>query len=116
MQYTTTFYDRKGTTPIFKAIDGILPIQLQPEMKIMIDDAEVRRLKTPSEFYEVYARRLAPLLADQLAATLDDRPLTLRCVEHRFARSLAAPVRDHIRSEGHSRMIGIGLDITKVGL
>ena len=42
MQYTTTFYDRKGTTPLFKAIDGILPIQLQPEMKIMIDDAEVR--------------------------------------------------------------------------
>jgi hypothetical protein len=42
MQYTTTFYDRKGTTPIFKEIDGILPIQLEPDMKIMIDDAEVR--------------------------------------------------------------------------
>jgi hypothetical protein len=42
MQYTTTFYDRKGTTLLFKEIDGILPIQLEPEMKIVIDDAEVR--------------------------------------------------------------------------
>ena len=42
MHYTTTFYDRKGTTLLFKEIDGILPIQLAPEMKIMIDDAEVR--------------------------------------------------------------------------
>jgi hypothetical protein len=42
MQYTTSFYDRKGTTPIFKEIDGILPVQLEPEMKIIIDDTEVR--------------------------------------------------------------------------
>jgi hypothetical protein len=42
MQYTTTFYDRKGTTLLFKEIDGILPITLQPDMKIIIDDAEVR--------------------------------------------------------------------------
>jgi hypothetical protein len=42
MHYTTTFYDRKGTTPLFKEIDGILPLHLEPEMKIIIDDAEVR--------------------------------------------------------------------------
>ena len=42
MHYMTTFYDRKGTTLLFKEIDGILPIQLEPEMKIIIDDAEVR--------------------------------------------------------------------------
>lgn len=42
MQYTTTFYDRKGTTLLFKEIDGIIPIQLEPDMKIIIDDAEVR--------------------------------------------------------------------------
>lgn len=42
MRYLTTFYDRKGTTLLFKEIDGILPIQLEPEMKIIIDDAEAR--------------------------------------------------------------------------
>ena len=42
MHYMTTFYDRKGTTLLFKEIDGILPITLEPDMKIIIDDAEVR--------------------------------------------------------------------------
>ena len=42
MHYLTTFYDKKGTTPIFKEIDGILPILLEQDMKIIIDDAEVR--------------------------------------------------------------------------
>ena len=42
MHYRTTFYDRKGTTLLFKEIDGILPLHLEPEMKIIIDDAEVR--------------------------------------------------------------------------
>ena len=42
MHYITTFYDKKGTTLLFKEIDGILPIQLEPDMKIMIEDAEVR--------------------------------------------------------------------------
>ena len=42
MHYMTTFYDKKGTSLLFKEIDGILPIMLEPDMKIMIDDAEVR--------------------------------------------------------------------------
>lgn len=42
MHYTTTFYDRKGTALLFREIDGILPIRLEPDMKIFIDDAEVR--------------------------------------------------------------------------
>lgn len=42
MHYTTTFYDRKGTTSLFRTIDGILPIVLQQDMKIIIDGAEVR--------------------------------------------------------------------------
>jgi hypothetical protein len=42
MHYLTTFYDKEGTTLLFKEIDGILPIQLEQEMKIIIDDAEVR--------------------------------------------------------------------------
>jgi hypothetical protein len=42
MHYTTTFYDRKGTTLLFKEIDGILPIVLEADMKIIIDNAEIR--------------------------------------------------------------------------
>lgn len=42
MHYMTTFYDKKGMTLLFKEIDGILPIHLEPDMKIIIDDAEVR--------------------------------------------------------------------------
>ena len=42
MNYMTTFYDKKGTTLLFKEIDGILPIHLEQDMKIIIDDAEVR--------------------------------------------------------------------------
>jgi hypothetical protein len=42
MHYLTTFYDRKGTTLLFREIDGILPIQLERDMKIMVDGAEVR--------------------------------------------------------------------------
>ncbi len=42
MHYITSFYDKKGTTPLFKEIDGILPVQLEEDMKIVIDDAEVK--------------------------------------------------------------------------
>ena len=42
MNYMITFYDKKGTTLLFKEIDGILPIHLEPDMKIIIDEAEVR--------------------------------------------------------------------------
>lgn len=42
MHYMTTFYDRKGTALLFKEIDGILPILLQPDMKIIIDNTEAR--------------------------------------------------------------------------
>ena len=42
MHYLTTFYDRKGTSPIFKEVDGILPIILEQDMKIIIDGTEVK--------------------------------------------------------------------------
>jgi hypothetical protein len=42
MHYTTTFYDKKGMTLLFKEIDGILPIHLEEDMKIIIDDAVVK--------------------------------------------------------------------------
>src|SRR4051794_4917222 len=61
-QFTTVYVDSKG----------------------LIDDAELKRLKTPSEFYDAYTRRLGPVLADQLVATWNGQPLALRCVEQRF--------------------------------
>lgn len=42
MHYTTTFYDKKGTVLLFKEIDGILPIQLEPDLKLMIDNEEAK--------------------------------------------------------------------------
>ena len=42
MNHTTTFYDKKGTTLLFKEIDGILPIILEQDMKIIIDEEEVK--------------------------------------------------------------------------
>jgi len=42
MNHFTTFYDKKGLTLLFKEIDGILPIVLEDDMRITIDEAEVR--------------------------------------------------------------------------
>jgi ABC-type nickel/cobalt efflux system permease component RcnA len=70
-QFTTVYKDSKG----------------------LIDESEVKQFNTPSAFYGEFTRRLAPLLADQLEATFDDRPLPLRCVEHRFE------VSDHLICE-----------------
>jgi ABC-type nickel/cobalt efflux system permease component RcnA len=54
------------------------------DSKDLIDAAELRRLKTPSEIYDTLTRRLGPLLADQLTVTWNGQPLPLRCVEQRF--------------------------------
>jgi nickel/cobalt exporter len=70
-QFTTVYKDSKG----------------------LIGDAEVKQFNTPSAFYGEFARRLGPVLADQLDATLDDRPLTLHCLEQRFE------VSDHLVCE-----------------
>lgn len=42
MHYMTTFYDKKGTTLLFKEIDGIMPIILEQDMRIIIDEEEVK--------------------------------------------------------------------------
>src|SRR5262245_52174713 len=61
------------------------------DLPALLDAAELRKLTKPSEFYDLFLRRTAPLLADQLLVTLDDKPLTLRCVEQRYE------VLDHLR-------------------
>jgi ABC-type nickel/cobalt efflux system permease component RcnA len=63
------------------------------DMPALFAEAELRTMTKPSQFYDAYLRRLAPLLADQLLVTLNDDPLTLRCVEQRY------DVLDHLRCE-----------------
>jgi ABC-type nickel/cobalt efflux system permease component RcnA len=70
-QFTTVFKDSRG----------------------LIDEAEVKRFNTPSTFYAEFSRRLGPLLADQLVASLDGKPVVLRCLEQRFE------VSDHLACE-----------------
>src|SRR5581483_660752 len=54
------------------------------DLPALLDAGELRALTKPSEFYDTYQRRMAALLADQLLVTLDDKALTLRCVEQRY--------------------------------
>jgi ABC-type nickel/cobalt efflux system permease component RcnA len=54
------------------------------DSKGLMDEAEIRRLKTPTDFYDALVRRLGPVLADQVAVTWNGQPLPLRCVEQRF--------------------------------
>src|SRR5581483_8198931 len=63
------------------------------DLPALLDAGELRALTKPSEFYDTYQRRMAALLADQLLVTLDDKALTLRCVEQRYE------VLDHLRCE-----------------
>jgi len=70
-QFTTVYKDSKG----------------------LIEDHEIKKLNTPSAFYGEFIRRLAPLLADQLDARLNGRPLQLKCVDQRFE------VTDHLACE-----------------
>ena len=59
MNYITAFYDKQGTTLLFKEIDGILPIVLEQDMKITIDEVEAKvsrweyHLKTREQLFEL---------------------------------------------------------------
>jgi nickel/cobalt exporter len=63
------------------------------DLPALLDAGELKELRKPSQFYDTFLRRTAPLLADQLIVTLDDQPVTLRCVEQRYE------VLDHLRCE-----------------
>ncbi len=59
MNYITAFYDKEGTTLLFKEIDGILPMVLEQDMKITIDEVEAKvshweyHLKTKEQIFEL---------------------------------------------------------------
>jgi ABC-type nickel/cobalt efflux system permease component RcnA len=63
------------------------------DLPALLEPSEMKRLAKPSEFYETYVRRIAPLLADHVYVTLDGQPLTLRCVDTQFV------VRDSLQCE-----------------
>ena len=42
MKYVTSFYDKKGTMLLSEEIEGILPISLQEDVILKIDDAKVK--------------------------------------------------------------------------
>jgi ABC-type nickel/cobalt efflux system permease component RcnA len=51
------------------------------DLQAVGEQVDLRRLSRPEEFYEAFARTYAPILADNLLATLDDKPLTFACVK-----------------------------------
>jgi len=63
------------------------------DLPALLEPSDLKRLTKPSEFYETFVQRIAPLLADQVYVTLDGKPLPLRCVDVQFQ------VRDSVQCE-----------------
>jgi nickel/cobalt exporter len=63
------------------------------DLPAVSDQVDLAKLTKPREFYESFTRCYAPLLADNLTATLDGKPLTFRCVRH------GHEVIDHLRCD-----------------
>src|SRR5262245_12567136 len=72
----------------FTAIFEDLPALAQGE--------EFKNLVKDHEYYEAFTRAFGPRLADGLKATLDDRPLSFRCVEYRYQE---VDPQNHLRCE-----------------
>jgi ABC-type nickel/cobalt efflux system permease component RcnA len=53
------------------------------DLQAVVKEAEFKKLSTPRECYAALTRSYAPILARNLVATLDDKPVTLDCVEHK---------------------------------
>src|SRR5262249_53896352 len=52
------------------------------DLPAVSDKVDLAKLTQPREFYEAFTRCYAPILADNLVATLDGKPLTFTCVKH----------------------------------
>jgi ABC-type nickel/cobalt efflux system permease component RcnA len=57
------------------------------------DQVDLTRLAKPRDFYEAFTRCYAPILADNLLATVDQKPLSFTCVRH------GHEVLDHLRCD-----------------
>src|SRR5262249_25365336 len=63
------------------------------DLPAVSDKLDLTRLSKPREFYEAITRHYAPILADNLTATLDGKPLTFTSVKQGFQ------VLDHLRCD-----------------
>jgi ABC-type nickel/cobalt efflux system permease component RcnA len=62
-------------------------------LRDLLDAGKEKGLTKPAEFYDSYLKWQAPLLVDQLFASLDGQTVTLRCVEQKYE------ILDHLRCD-----------------
>jgi ABC-type nickel/cobalt efflux system permease component RcnA len=64
------------------------------------DQVDLTKLHKPQEFYEAFARSYAPILAANLVARLDARPLEFHCIKHDYTlRDENGTALDHLRCD-----------------
>ncbi len=63
------------------------------DLPAVADKVDLSRLSKPQEFYDAYTRSYAPILADNLIATVDGRPLQFTCIRR------GHEVLDHLRCD-----------------
>jgi nickel/cobalt exporter len=63
------------------------------DLPAVSDKVDLARLSKPREFYDAYTRSYAPILADNLLATFEGKPLSFTCVQR------GHEVLDHLRCE-----------------
>jgi ABC-type nickel/cobalt efflux system permease component RcnA len=71
------------------------------DLTAAVDRVELAKLTTRDEIRQAFPRCYAPILADNLVATLDDRPLSFRCVSHGY--EMLDHLRCHFRFLAHWR-------------
>src|SRR5262245_42631257 len=63
------------------------------DLVALLEREDLAKLNSPSEFYEAFTRVYAPIIADNLTAKLDGRPLGFMCESHKHQ------VLDHLRCD-----------------
>lgn len=63
------------------------------DLPAVSDKVDLDTLKKPKDFYDAFMRIYAPILADNLSATFNDKPLTFICTKHSYQ------VLDHLRCD-----------------
>src|SRR5262249_44988710 len=77
------------------------------EFTVVFDDLpaaasseDLAKLSKPADFYDAFTRYYAPILADNLLATLDQKPLAFRCRErHQSVRDEKNEPLGHLRCD-----------------
>jgi nickel/cobalt exporter len=70
------------------------------DMPALSDQVDLSKLHKPQEFYETFTRQYAPILAANLLAKLDGRPLEFHCVRQAYTlRDENGSPLDHLRCD-----------------